>query len=207
VKYWKEKDIRVLFLFVVFLLTIALTYSRAGFLALIGGSFVSFLVVKDLKKFLLFVSLFLLMVISLPRPGGEGVKLERTASVILRIEDYQDTLTIFKKSPLFGVGYNNMCFAREKYLGEPDLDSHACSGSASSLLLVLATTGTVGFLMFLTLIYKMILNLNKNMYGLVFLSCLTALFIHSLFVNSLFYPWVMGWMGLLLAISLKPSKE
>ncbi|MEJ2441809.1 MAG: O-antigen ligase family protein, partial [Patescibacteria group bacterium] len=191
-----------------FLLVIALTYSRAGYLALIGGSFVIFfLIIKNLKRFLLFTFFFLLIIVFLPRRGGEGVKLERTASVILRIEDYQDTLTIFKKSPLFGVGYNNMCFAREKYLGEINLDSHACSGSASSLLLVLATTGIVGFLMFLVLIYKLIPNLDKNIYGFVFLSCLVALLIHSLFVNSLFYPWVMGWMGLLLAISLKSSKE
>jgi len=207
VKYWGEKDKRILFVLVVLLLAIALTYSRAGYLALIGGSFISFFLGKNLKKFLLFFGVFLLIIVFLPRPGGEGVKLERTASVILRIEDYQDTLTIFRESPLLGVGYNNMCYARAKYLGKIDLDSHACSGSASSLLLILATTGVVGFLIFLTLIYKIILNTKRDSYGLVFLSSLVALIIHSSFVNSLFYPWVMGWMGLLLAISLKPSKE
>jgi hypothetical protein len=73
--------------------------------------------------------------------------------------------------------------------------------------LVLATTGILGFLIFANLIQKLVVDLAKNTYGLTFLSCLVALLIHSLFVNSLFYPWVMGWMGLLLSISLKPTKE
>jgi hypothetical protein len=100
-----------------------------------------------------------------------------------------------------------MCRARVQLLGQVDLNSHACSGSASSLLLILATTGVLGFIIFVNLIYKLIADLAKNTYGLTFLSCLVAVLVHSLFVNSLFYPWVMGWMGLLLSISLKPSKE
>ena len=147
-----------------------------------------------------------LIVVSLPRPGGEGVKLERTASITFRIEDYRNTLIIINKAPLFGVGYNNMCIARGKFSDQANLNSHACSGSASSLLLVLATTGIVGFLIFANLIQKLIVSLTKNVYGLTFLSCLVALLVHSLFVNSLFYPWVMGWMGILLSVSLKPSK-
>ena len=147
------------------------------------------------------------MVVSLPRPGGEGVKLERTASIVLRFEDYRDTLVIFEKAPLLGVGYNNLCIARAKYLRQTNLNSHACSGSASSLLLLLATTGILGFIAFLKLLKEIVVNLTKNTYGVTFLSCLVALLVHSAFVNSLFYPWVLGWMALLLSISLKASKE
>ncbi|MBU0572119.1 O-antigen ligase family protein, partial [Patescibacteria group bacterium] len=189
------------------IISIAFTYSRAGYLALAGGLFTVFLLKKNLRLFFIVVLAFVLLVIFLPRPGGEGVKLERTASIVLRMEDYRDTLTIFNKVPLFGVGYNNMCVARAKYLGQANLNSHACSGSASSLLLLLATTGVLGFLIFANLIQRIVIDLTKNTYGLTFLSCLVALFIHSIFVNSLFYPWVMGWMGLLLSISLKPSRE
>jgi len=207
VKYLKEKDKKLLLILAIIIVSIAFTYSRAGYLALTGGLFAVFSLKKNLRIFFIIILAFVLLVISLPRPGGEGVKLERTASIVLRMEDYRDTLTIFDKAPLFGVGYNNMCIARAKFLDQVNLSSHACSGSASSLLLVLATTGILGFLTFVNLIQKLVADLAKNTYGLTFLSCLVALLIHSLFVNSLFYPWVMGWMGLLLSISLKPTKE
>jgi len=207
VKYLKEKDKKLLLILAIIIVSITFTYSRAGYLALTGGLFAVFSLKKNLRIFFIIILAFVLLVISLPRPGGEGVKLERTASIVLRMEDYRDTLTIFDKAPLFGVGYNNMCIARAKFLDQVNLSSHACSGSASSLLLVLATTGILGFLTFVNLIQKLVADLAKNTYGLTFLSCLVALLIHSLFVNSLFYPWVMVWMGLLLSISLKPTKE
>ena len=207
ISYLDKKDKKLLLILATIIVSVAFTYSRAGYLALAGGLFTALLLKKNLRLYFILIMAFILLVISLPRPGGEGVKLERTASIVLRMEDYQDTLAIFDKAPLFGVGYNNMCIARAKFLDQVNLSSHACSGSASSLLLILATTGIVGFLIFANLIYKLVADLAKNAYGLTFLSCLVALLIHSLFVNSLFYPWVMGWMGILLSISLKPSRE
>ena len=207
IKYLKGRNKKLLPILAIIFISIAFTYSRAGYLALVGGLFTVFLTKKNLKMFFILISIFALIIISLPRPGGEGVRLERTASVVLRLEDYRDALTIIGKAPLLGIGYNNMCIARAKYLGETHLDSHACSGSASSLLLVLATTGVLGLILFANLTKEIIANLTKNTYGLTLLSCLVALLIHSVFVNSLFYPWVMGWMGLLLSISLKTSKE
>jgi O-antigen ligase len=207
VRYLEKKDKKLLLVLTTIIISIAFTYSRAGYLALASGLFTIFLLKKNLRLFFILIMTFALLVIFLPRPGGEGVKLERTASIVLRMEDYRDTLTIFDKAPLFGVGYNNMCIARAKYLDQVNLNSHACSGSASSLLLVLATTGILGFLIFANLVRKLVADLTKNTYGLTFLSCLVALLVHSLFINSLFYPWVLGWMGILLSISLRPSRE
>lgn len=207
VSYLDKKNKKLLLVLATIIVSVAFTYSRAGYLALAGGLFTVFLLKKNLRLFFIIIVAFILLVVSLPRPGGEGIKLERTASIALRVEDYRDTLTIVDAAPLFGVGYNNICIARAKFLDQVNLGSHACSGSASSLLLILATTGIVGFLIFANLIRKIIASLAKNAHGLTFLSCLVALLIHSLFVNSLFYPWVMGWMGLLLSISLNPSKE
>lgn len=207
VSYLEKQNKKLLLVLGTIVVSIAFTYSRAGYLALVSGLFIVLLLKKNLKLFFIAILAFALLVVLLPRPGGEGVKLERTASITLRVEDYRETLTVFGKAPLFGVGYNNMCRAREKLLGQTNLNSHACSGSASSLLLVLTTTGILGFTIFVNLIYKLVANLAKNTYGLTFLSCLVALLVHSLFVNSLFYPWVMGWMGLLLSISLRSSKE
>lgn len=206
VKYLKTKDRRYFYMLVILFGSIALTYSRAGYLALIGGLLTILFLKKKIKYIFLLLGAFLLIVLFLPRPASEGVKLERTFSIFARLDNYSETIRIAKKSPLLGIGFNNICLAREKFWQKADFESHACSGSDSSLLLVLATTGMVGLLIFLTFIYKLVISLDKNIYGMTFLACLVALLIHSLFVNSLFYPWVMGWMALLLSISLKKSR-
>jgi len=206
ISYLKTRSNQLLLLLAFFLLTIAFTYARSGYLALLLGTAIALWFKKGLKFILPTVLVFLLVVILLPRPGGEGVKLERRHSIYSRFENYSETIEIFKTSPLFGVGYNNLCLARQKYLGQADFGSHACSGSDSSLLLVLATTGTVGFLIFINLIFELVKSVKRNIYGQAFLTCLGALLIHSLFVNSLFYPWVMGFMAILFSLSLGKSE-
>jgi O-antigen ligase len=207
VKYLKTKNNRLIPLLAFFLLTIAFTYARSGYLALLLGTAIVFWLKRGIKLVLPVVLIFLLIIFLLPRPGGEGVKLERLHSVYSRFENYSETIEIFKTSPIFGVGYNNLCLARQKYLGTADFSSHACSGSDSSLLFVLATTGIVGFLIFANLIFESVKNVDRSIYGQAFLACLGALLIHSFFVNSLFYPWVMGFMGILLSLSLRTSRS
>lgn len=198
----KKKFILVL----VFLVTSLLfTYSRAGYLSLLAGLFTLLVIKKRLRVSLLFIPLFIIGIILLPKPASEGTDLERTASIKAKFSNYFDTAMIISKAPLFGVGYNNLCWAKMNYLGQTDIDSHACSGSDSSLLLVLATTGIIGFILFLNLVIKEILEIEFNTYGIVFLSCLVALFVHCLFSNSLFYPWVMVFLAVLGALSQKEA--
>ena len=78
--------------------------------------------------------IFGISVILLPRPSSEGVQLERTQSIYGRFRSYEQGLTILKTNPLFGIGFNNYCYARQIILGTNDLASHACSGSDSSVL-------------------------------------------------------------------------
>ena len=40
----------------------------------------------------------------LPRPGGEGVRLGRTASTLARVDNFRESLEIFTNNPVFGVG-------------------------------------------------------------------------------------------------------
>ena len=203
--YLKTKNYKYLYLIILFLFTLLLTYSRDSYLAFFIGLIVLlFHSRKKLVKYFLVISfLFVISIPFLPRNISEAAKLERTYSIFAKFDDWRDTMTIISYEPLFGVGFNNICVARLKYLGEGDEASHACSGSDSSLLLVLATTGVVGFSIFINLLIKVAKNVENNNYGNAFKACSAALFIHSLFVNSLFYPWVMGFMGILLAISLK----
>jgi O-antigen ligase len=189
-----------------FLLTLAFTYSRAGYLALLAGSVSLLYLTKRLKRILLVFLALLILIIFLPRPSSEGVHLERIKSILSRLNNYQQTVEVIKRSPLFGFGFNNFCLAEEKYLGSVDYKSHSCSGSDSSILLIFATTGIVGLIIFFNLVYVVLNNLSKNIYGLSFQASLIAIIIHSLFSNSLFYPWVMGYLAILLGLAIKEEK-
>jgi len=179
-----------------FALTLAFTYSRAGYLALIVSLFSASYLFKKFKAFLIVLIYFLFIIFLLPKPAGEGVNLARTYSISSRINNYKETFEIFKKSPVIGVGFNNICLARKIYLKDIDSASHSCSGSDSSLLLILATTGTLGFLVFVSSVSKILFTLKRGFYTKVFLVLISALFVHSFFVNSLFYPWVMGYLAI-----------
>ena len=192
ISYVKKRNLLLMF----FIVTLAFTYSRAGYLALIVSMFLAAYVFKRFKMFLITLICFLVIIFLLPRPAGQGVNLARTYSISSRISNYKETFTIFKKSPVFGVGFNNICLAKMIYLKNIDSASHSCSGSDSSLLLILATTGTIGFIIFVSSISKILFNLKKGFYTKVFLVILSAVFVHSFFVNSLFYPWVMGYLAI-----------
>jgi len=192
ISFIKKKYLFLMF----FLTTLAFTYSRAGYVSLIASLFVASFIFKRFRVFLISLVCLSVIIFLLPKPAGEGVNLTRTYSISSRIINYKETLQIFKKSPVFGIGYNNMCLGRKIYLNEEDTSSHSCSGSDSSLLLVLATTGIVGFVVFASMASKMLLNSKKGYYNNVFLVLLSAVFVHSFFVNSLFYSWIMGYLAI-----------
>lgn len=215
-KFLNNKNKKLIWILVFFMVTLAFTYARAAYLALITGIFVSLFAkgksfslfnASNLKKFLWLILPFLSLLLFLPRPPSEGVRLERTYSINEKFKNYSQTLEIFYRQPVFGVGFNNLCVSRQLYLGQADISSHSCSGSDSSLLFVLATTGVVGFILFSYMGGKILLSVNNDMYGKTFVASASALLINSLFINSLFYPWIMGWMGILLALAVSSKRE
>jgi hypothetical protein len=178
-------------------LALALTYSRASYLAfLVGMGTLAY----SKKLPFLFVSAVLLgigTVIILPRPSGEGGKLGRTYSIQARIENWQQAISIARSHPILGVGFDAYRYAQQKagYLADEDWQTnHAGAGADSSLLLVLATMGVVGFLAYLWLWLKIFSSKSSAI-----LASLTAIFSHAFFLNSLFYPWIMAWLWILIA--------
>ena len=160
----------------------SLTYSRSTYISFL----IAFIyLAKHFKKIniLLFsFGIMLLTMFLLPRQPGEGTKLERTSSITAKIQNYQEAWTLFKKSPIIGVGYNNIPFVREIKIP----NSHANSGFDGSLATIFVSTGLIGGIIFLlglkTLFTKSSL-LQKTI-------ILTTLF-HSIFANSLLYPWTL----------------
>lgn len=184
------------------LVSLAFTYSRASYLAFFAGLLIILTHFKKIKYFIGAAGLLLIVILLLPTSKNHVLSFTRNFSAIARIENYQETLKIFKTSPVFGIGFNNMCLARNKYIGVEPFSSHACSGSDSSLLLILATTGISGFFVFIQLIF----NIWKRS-DPILKSSLIALFVHSLFSNSIFYPWIMGWLIILFSVRLRRESE
>lgn len=200
--------------FIILYAALALTYSRASYLAfLIGMGMIAYF--KKSWRFFAFITLLLAMtILILPQPGGEGVKLERTSTIRARIEDWQHAIQIIKDHPLIGVGFNFYRFSQRDYgfLEEDWQESHAGAGSSSSFLFVFATTGVFGFLAYLLTWVSLISCLKQKWLASpvaireVALSSSIALLVHSFFNHSLFYPWIMLWMWIILGTALKDKE-
>ena len=203
--FLEKKSFPAVLVFAFLSVTLAFTYSRAGYVAFISALGYIFFLRRKLKQFVMGIVVFAVIIFFLPRPSSSGVQLERLYSVWLRMSNYQETVKIWSTSPVFGVGYNNLCLARQQYFGNTGGISHSCSGSDSSLLLILATSGVVGLLVFFRLLGLLYKVTKSSFYGRVFRACLIAVLVHSLFVNSLFYPWVMGYLGILLGLTLSKA--
>ncbi|MEK9178286.1 MAG: O-antigen ligase family protein [Patescibacteria group bacterium] len=187
---------------------VILTYSRGAYLMLLVCALIYSIVNRNWKiitgTILLFIAIFLVL-----SPGFyiENTNLLRMASTTQRLESSKQALAIFKKNPL-GVGFNTFRYAREKY-GFKDLSlygpSHAGAGVDNSLILILTTTGILGFLIYLYLLYKMFrigfLNFRKNKMGTVLIVSLGGLLVNSLFINSLLYSFAMAWIFLIAGLT------
>lgn len=209
---WKDKvglrpGRNVLFFLALFLvyLSLMLTYSRSSYLALVFGMI---LVAIQKRKFiflLVALCIFSLSILALPRKsGGEGVRLERVRSTTARFGNWQQSLSLARQFPVFGIGYNTYrYFQRNKgMLQENWALTRSGAGVDSSFLFVLITTGIVGLGAYLWLwiaAFQRAMLLSAR-WRIVVLTTFFALIIHSFFQNSLFYPWVIGWWVVILAL-------
>ncbi len=194
---WRNKP----FYSVLLVLPLALSYSRASWLALAVGLGV-YVMRKFKPKLSIFILLFLSFIIfSLPNPGGEGVNLQRTNSIYQKIDNYHQSLLIIEKSPVFGVGLNSLCDFKGK---DPFVDQagNSCYGLDNSILFIIATTGLLGLFIFVGFILEIFKSTESN-YKVVLLSSFLSIFVHGMFTQTFFYPWVMGWVAILVGISRK----
>lgn len=169
-------------LLIISYLALALTYSRSTYLSFITAfAFIS-ISTKKLRPFLTSLAIISITIICLPRQPGEGTKLERTSSITAKIENYQEGTSLFSKHPIFGIGYNNISLLRENKKPQ----SHANSGFDGSLLTLLISTGVIGTTLFILSGKKYYQSTNLTHQTLIW-----TILIHSLFANSLFYPWII----------------
>jgi hypothetical protein len=209
IKHINWKTLWLCILMLATLLETVLTYSRSA-LVMLFGSLVSFFMLYGNKKILAGIfGIALLFVIALSNTYIEGLNPFRTASIFARLSSMKEAIVIIKDNPVFGVGFNTFRYAQNKYgfrVSEKWQVSHADAGTDNSYLFITATAGIIGLLTYLYLLYRMLLLAKskigkKSMVPLVAFVSIIGLMVDSLFVNSLFYPYFMFWMWMLLGFT------
>jgi len=125
-------------------------------------------------------------------------------SARFRIISWQRTFRIIKDHPYFGVGFNTFRYAQNKYsfLNPEELYDNSGSGSDSSMLLVVATTGIIGSFVICNYVfypvYKSLVS-RKEFYVLI-IAINLGIFVESQFVNSLFFPQILFYGVLLISV-------
>lgn len=163
----------------IYLILIALSFSRSIYLGLSLTLIYLFIRQKQLKKIILFLLFFLTLIFFIPKPAGEGVNLKRLYSVNSRAEDYRQGINLWKNNPILGYGYN-----RIRYIKNSD-SVHSGAAFSSSFLTILVSSGVLGLLSFVWALWSLRKSNKTAPILLIFLS------IVSLFDNVLLHPFIL----------------
>jgi O-antigen ligase len=190
------------------IIAVFLTYSRSAFIMLLFS--VAFLLLLHKYFKWLFLSLFFLVALFFlfSNRSIEGLNPFRIVSSEARITSANEAISIFLKNPLLGVGFNSYRYAQIRYGtrgGEYALSSHADAGTDNSFLLVLVTTGAVGFVVYIDFLINIIKIAFKSyeshrIYNNVVLVSTGGLIVNSIFINSLFYSPIAAWYFILVGL-------
>ncbi|HSX39223.1 MAG TPA: O-antigen ligase family protein [Candidatus Saccharimonadales bacterium] len=176
-------------------LAIFLTFSRSAW-AMSALTILIFGMFKSKK--LLFAALLIafLTFFAVPRVQTRisGVT-DPADSAHFRLTSWQNALTIAKDNILLGVGFNTFRFAQKDYgfFDAGSLGGNSGAGTDSSFLLILATTGIFGFILFVFSYFWPIIEVftKKNPFLLTFLSISLGILLQSQFINAIFYPQIL----------------
>lgn len=196
----------IIFLLLITLTGILLTFSRSAFIALAVGILTYMLSNKTQRKLIMVFGLLFLIGISIiivNSRATEGTKLFRSNSSLERLQSYRAGWYIFTKQPLFGTGFNAYRYAQFRYKTASSVNwqiSHSNAGLDNSFLFILGTTGIFGFSAFM---YFIINAFKSPAYSPLIISAILSLCAGSLFINAFFYPGIMAIMWIILGLEEK----
>jgi O-antigen ligase len=163
-----------------------MSLSRSAYIAFGISLIYLFIAQKKWKELLISLTAFTLLIVVMPKPFGEGGNLLRTASIEGRMQDFSRGIILFQKKPILGYGYNRIRAAKElQGLIDQDDRSHSLASFHSSFLIILVTTGIVGFLSSMYLLVRLI---QKFSYLRIYAIYLISM---SVFDNVLLHALVM----------------
>ncbi|MBP7058587.1 O-antigen ligase family protein [Candidatus Gracilibacteria bacterium] len=213
---------------IIYAAALFLTYSRSAYLALAAVIIIIGLL-RSWKLLAISALIFIIALTTVPRVAERMGELTQSITSItgqsaenpdptarLRLKAYEQTWELIGKRPLLGSGYNTLRYVNYNEGYVTDTTIHSASGSDSSLLTILATTGFAGLIAFIWMIFLLLKQNWKNLrtqskktraaidikrskapaplrqtLSLALFSGFIALLIHSLFVNSLLFAQIM----------------
>ncbi len=192
----------------VFLISVAISYSRASYLALIVG-IIAYAVLSQTRRVLLVLPLFIMSLVLLPKDGGgAGQNLLRTQTVEMRTEVAQiHTKNLQTWEMIAGRGwyYEKVSNLHAQTLGQgkntPQRQNSA--GVDNAFLHVFLSSGVIGIVLFLTALVQLYCR-STTMYGKAFFLAVLA---HSFFSLGLFYPWTMLLLAITFFLGEEPSSH
>lgn len=185
--------------FLLFTLALLLTYSRASYVAFAVGVMLIALSQRSIRA-LLIIPLFAASIFLLPRPGGEGVNLARTASIHARIESNQQAVNTFSATNiLFGQGwYHTKANKPVTIMNGEEIPNHS-SAPENSFIFIFSSLGIVGLAFWLGMLGSLFLLVGPtSSEG----TLLVAVGVHALFSNTLFHPFVLILLAVITAKKL-----
>lgn len=194
----REKKFLIMTLFI--LIALLLTLSRSAYLMLLT----EILIIGIFKyRYLIALGIGILIILYFfvpvfaERVNG-GISIDKSAAE--RFESWDKAKIIIQDNLIFGVGFNNLRDAYEKYnlfkVYSPQ-GGNAGAGVDSSFLFVAATTGVVGLIVYFLFWTKVFIDLflnflrKKNILSLFLIAFTFGIFVNSQFINSLFYPSIL----------------
>jgi glycosyltransferase involved in cell wall biosynthesis len=177
-------------------LPLLLTYARSGYVVFLGYV-LGRLIYPGIHKrrvFGVWLLLSMLVVWQLPRPGGEGVRLERTVSIENRAESVVGAWDIYQQHPVWGIGFNAYPLWFSVKNDQQGVKPNHASAPSNSFMFILVTTGIIGLVAFVAWLSTLHLTGSRDF---VWVLSIVAVSLHALTNNSWFYPFVLVWMGLL----------
>lgn len=164
---------------IIYLILIALSFSRAIYLGLSLTLIYIFIQKKQFKKILLFLLFFIVLIFIIPKPAGEGVNLKRLYSITSRGQDYLQGINLWKNKPVLGYGYNRVRYVKNSK------SLHSSTSFSSSFLTILVSSGVLGLLGFLGVLGRLGKINKTSQYLIIFLSII------SLFDNIILHPFIL----------------
>ena len=182
-------------LLVITFISIALTYSRGAFLAILSVILLFGISLKRYKIAFVMIGTIIILILLIPKAQTESINLMRTTSITARLEDYRKGFEIWQKNPIFGIGYNHIRFEKEKYIDEVFVEdynpSHGIASFHSSFMIILVTGGVGGLALFSYILFKLSRKSTYFLMSVVFLSTI------SFFDNVLLHPFILFFLGVM----------
>lgn len=193
---------------------LALTLSRSSVLAVLVG--LLFLVaVWGVSRRVLQLGVAAAVVLSpvLPWIVGYGLTLNKftvDASALGRVFSWLRALRIFADNPVLGVGFNTYGYVQRAY--GMDVGGASAFGLDGGLLFIAVTTGIVGLTLYSAMLLGVVrrcrriwrdarYSAEERGLALGAAAATVMLLVHSIFVNSLVYPFLMEALWILWALT------